>query len=187
MILWLRGQGDERPGGPRWPCRDCGDEGIEGAARPRTKLGGAGPSPPSSAIVQCPRKSRAKRSATLFATLLRLMAAASALAPGIALSHAIIVSAEPGMNSTVAQGVLEIRLAFNSRIDSKRSRLRLRRPDGVVTDVSLTPDDRPGVLAARAQVSAVGRWTLHWQVLSLDGHITRGEVSFSVRDVAGQH
>jgi methionine-rich copper-binding protein CopC len=27
-----------------------------------------------------------------------------------------------------------------------------------------------------------GRWKLNWQVLSLDGHLTRGEVSFSVRD-----
>jgi methionine-rich copper-binding protein CopC len=40
------------------------------------------------------------------------------------------------------------------------------------------------VLSGRAHVAAEGRWKLRWQVLSLDGHITRGEVSFSVRDAA---
>ena len=127
------------------------------------------------------------RAAVVFAVLLGLSAATIALAPGDAHSHAIIVAAEPGMNSTVPQGKLEIRLAFNSLIDPKRSSLRLQRPDGTESDVSLTPDCPPGVLAGRAQTSAEGRWKLRWQVLSLDGHITRGDVSFSVHDIARLH
>lgn len=127
---------------------------------------------------------RSRRRVTALAVLVGLSVATIALTPGIARSHAIIVAAQPGMNSTVPQGRLEIRLAFNSLIDPKRSNLRLQRPDGTEADVSLMPDSPPGVLAGRAQTSADGRWKLHWQVLSLDGHITRGEVSFSVRDVA---
>ena len=119
---------------------------------------------------------------TTLAVLLGLSAAAIALTPGIARSHAIIVTAQPGMNSTVAPGQLDIRLAFNSRLDSKRSSLRLQRPDGTESDVSLTPDSPPGVIVGRAETTVDGRWKLRWQVLSLDGHITRGEVSFSVRD-----
>jgi methionine-rich copper-binding protein CopC len=94
------------------------------------------------------------------------------------------VAAQPAMNSTVATGELEIRLDFNSRIDQKRSRLSLQRPDGSEVAVALAPSDASGVLSGRAQVAAEGRWKLRWQVLSLDGHITRGEVSFSVRDAA---
>ena len=127
---------------------------------------------------------RSLRGETAFAVLLALSVATIALAPGVAHSHAIIVTAQPGMNSTVPQGNLEIRLAFNSLIDPKRSSLRLQRPDGTEADISLTPDSPPGVLAGHAQTSADGRWTLRWQVLSLDGHVTRGEVGFSVRDVA---
>jgi methionine-rich copper-binding protein CopC len=127
---------------------------------------------------------RSQRPLTALAVLLGLSAATFALTPGIARSHAIIVTAQPRMNSTVPPGQLDIRLAFNSRIDSKRSNVRLQRPDGSESDVSLTPDSPPGVIAGRAQTSVDGRWKLRWQVLSLDGHITRGEVSFSVRDVA---
>jgi methionine-rich copper-binding protein CopC len=117
--------------------------------------------------------------------LLCLPATALSLAPDSALAHAIIVTAQPAMNSVVAPGEIAIRLDFNSRVDSQRSGLVLQRPDGSEAAVALAPDSPPGVLAAGAQVNQSGRWRLHWQVLSLDGHITRGEVDFSVRDAAG--
>jgi methionine-rich copper-binding protein CopC len=117
--------------------------------------------------------------------LLCLPATAFSLVPDSALAHAIIVTAQPAMNSVVAPGEIAIRLDFNSRVDSQRSGLVLQRPDGSEATVALAPDSPPGVLAASAQVNQSGRWRLHWQVLSLDGHITRGEVDFSVRDAAG--
>ena len=116
--------------------------------------------------------------------LLSVPAATVALMPGSARAHAIVVAAQPAMNSTVLPGELEIRLDFNSRIDLKRSRLTLEQPDGGEVAVALVAGAPPAVLAGRAQVAAEGRWKLRWQVLSLDGHITRGEVSFSVRDAA---
>jgi methionine-rich copper-binding protein CopC len=119
------------------------------------------------------------------AALLCLPAAAFALGPANAPAHAIIVAAQPTMNSIVAPGEIAIRLDFNSRVDSKRSGLVLQRPDRTEVAVALTPGSPPGVLAGHVQVKESGRWKLHWQVLSLDGHITRGEVVFSVRDAAG--
>jgi len=96
-------------------------------------------------------------------------------------AHAIIVSAQPAVNSTVARGTMPIRLLFNSRIDVAHSRLSLQRPDGKVENVGLASGAADDSLAGLANVQAEGRWTLHWLVLSLDGHITRGEVSFFVR------
>jgi methionine-rich copper-binding protein CopC len=96
--------------------------------------------------------------------------------------HAIIVAARPAMNSVVRPGELEIRLDFNSRIDPRRSRLTLQQPDGAQVPVVLASHDAPNALAGRAQATMPGRWKLQWQVLSLDGHITRGEVNFSVTD-----
>jgi methionine-rich copper-binding protein CopC len=118
-----------------------------------------------------------------FAILLGVSAAVIALSPGIARAHAIVVAAQPAMNSTVAQGELEIRLDFNSQIDRKRSRLSLQRPDGSELVIALAPDGPAGVLAGQAQATLSGRWKLRWQVLSLDGHVTRGEVRFSVREL----
>jgi methionine-rich copper-binding protein CopC len=128
--------------------------------------------------------SKSRRAARAFAVVLSVPAATVALAPGIARAHAIVVAAQPAMNSAVLPGELEIRLDFNSRIDQKRSRLNLERPDGSEIAVALAPGGPSGVLAGRAQVAGEGRWKLRWQVLSLDGHITRGELSFSVRDAA---
>jgi methionine-rich copper-binding protein CopC len=104
-----------------------------------------------------------------------------ASAPDVADAHAIIVSARPGVNSTVPPGDLELRLEFNSRIDAQRSRLRLRGPDGTETPVALAAQSSPNVVAGHASVMTVGQWRLDWQVLSLDGHITRGEIGFSVQ------
>jgi methionine-rich copper-binding protein CopC len=67
---------------------------------------------------------------------------------------------------------------FNSRIDRARSRLTLIGADRAQTVLALLPgpDD---MLSARA-VLARGRATVRWQVLALDGHITRGDVPFTV-------
>jgi methionine-rich copper-binding protein CopC len=128
--------------------------------------------------------SKSRRAAWAVAILLSVPAATVALTPGIARAHAIVVAAQPAMNAIVMPGKLEIRLDFNSRIDQKRSRLSLQGPDGSEVAVTLAPVGPSGVLAGRAQVAGEGLWKLRWQVLSLDGHITRGEVSFSVRDAA---
>ena len=116
----------------------------------------------------------------LFAAL-----AAAVFLPGIAAAHAILVSAQPAMDAVVAPGEIAIRLQFNSRVDDQRSAIVLQRPDGVQAAVALSAGPQPGVLTAHARVEQSGPWTLRWQVLSLDGHITRGEVNFSVGDAAG--
>ena len=109
-----------------------------------------------------------------------------AFAGNPAIAHAIVVTARPAMNSTVAVGNLDVRVEFNSRIDAKRSRLALAAPDATVTPIELELDAPPNVLAGRARPAIAGRWTVRWQVLSVDGHITQGEIAFFVRD-AGAH
>jgi methionine-rich copper-binding protein CopC len=90
------------------------------------------------------------------------------------------------MNATVAAGDLDVRVQFNSEIDRKRSRLMLQAPDTSLTTIALAPDSPGGVLTGRARATIDGRWTVRWQVLSVDGHITRGEIGFFVRG-AGAH
>jgi hypothetical protein len=71
-------------------------------------------------------------------------------------AHAIVVAAQPAMNFTVVSGELEIKLDFNRRVDQKRSRLSLQRPDGTEVAVALTPGGPSGVLTGRAQVAEEG-------------------------------
>jgi len=109
-----------------------------------------------------------------------IVALALALVTPAAFAHAVVVSSQPSANAAVAPGELHVRVRFSSRIDSVRSRMTLIGPDGHATPLALAADSEPGVLAATARVTRAGRFTLHWQVLSLDGHVTRGDIPFRV-------
>ena len=97
-----------------------------------------------------------------------------------ALAHAIIVEATPQVGAVVHAGAVEIRLRFNSRIDRRRSRLALLDGAGKETMLKLDDGASADVITARIPSLAPGDYRLRWQVLALDGHITRGDIPFSV-------
>src|SRR5438067_9037546 len=74
---------------------------------------------------------RIREIAAATAVLMSILAFASNRAS----AHAIVVSARPTMNSTVAVGDLDVTIAFNTLIDAKRSRLTLAAPDAAVTPI----------------------------------------------------
>jgi hypothetical protein len=101
-------------------------------------------------------------------------------AAGPALAHAVIVSAAPTADEQVKPGKLAIRLEFNSRIDKERSRLHLTAPDGARSDVAIDQDGEPNILSGTTGDLVAGEYVLRWQVLAIDGHITRGDIPFKV-------
>jgi methionine-rich copper-binding protein CopC len=105
---------------------------------------------------------------------------AGLLLPASAEAHAIVMTSKPAVNSKVAEGPFEILLQYNSRIDMARSRLVLAASDGHTMPLAITAGNSPGSISAHATADVPGRWTLRWQVLSADGHITRGEIPFVV-------
>ena len=111
-----------------------------------------------------------------------LPAALAALAPAAALAHAIVIKSEPSVDATVPGASVPIALRYNSRIDQTLSRVTLFGPDGKSTILPLAPSTSPDLLTAKASGLAPGTYRLHWQVLSVDGHITRGDIPFTVGD-----
>jgi methionine-rich copper-binding protein CopC len=101
------------------------------------------------------------------------------LAAPPAFAHAILVDSTPAPNGHVPPGQLAITLKYNSRIDARRSKVTLTAPDGTVSRLKSTAGGAPQLLETGAAV-APGAYTLHWQVLAVDGHITRGNVPFTV-------
>lgn len=97
-----------------------------------------------------------------------------------AAAHAIVIAASPGVDAKVPGPDVPIELRFNSRIDRERSRLTLVRPDRTTTTLALGSATPPDLLTARASGLAPGAYRLRWQVLSIDGHITRGDIPFAV-------
>lgn len=113
--------------------------------------------------------------------------AAAAIAAGLgagaalpALAHAVIVSASPTANDHVAPGKVAVRIEFNARIDKERSRLQVTAAAGEKSDVPIDPSGDPNVVAGTTAVLAPGGYVLRWQVLAIDGHITRGDIPFVV-------
>jgi methionine-rich copper-binding protein CopC len=97
-----------------------------------------------------------------------------------AAAHAILLRSVPADGATVSAGPADLLLNFNSRIDAARSRLVLTGPDGVARTLPIAAP-AADQLGAHATLGA-GAWVLRWQVLAIDGHITRGEVRFTVAD-----
>jgi hypothetical protein len=106
-------------------------------------------------------------------------AMAACLAPATAEAHAILIDSQPAIAGTVKAGPIDVTLRYNSRIDARRSRLTLTQPDHSQTVMPISPGPHEDVLTTKADLSP-GAYVLRWQVLAVDGHITRGDVPFTV-------
>jgi copper resistance protein C len=95
-------------------------------------------------------------------------------------AHAVLLESTPALKSSVTGPDVPIKLRFNVRIDALRSRLTLVRPDGSSQALELSKQSSADTLAASAGGLANGEYRLRWQVLASDGHITRGEIPFTV-------
>jgi methionine-rich copper-binding protein CopC len=108
------------------------------------------------------------------------LAVVSLLIPAPAAAHAILLESNPPPNSKVAASDIPIKLRFNVRIDASRSRLTLIGPDGSAQPLAIGKADSADILSAQASNLPLGNYRLRWQVLASDGHITRGEIPFTV-------
>lgn len=95
-------------------------------------------------------------------------------------AHAILMDSMPKLSSTVKGSELDINLRFNVRVDGGRSRLRLVGPDGRISTLALASQSNPGILQTHAASLKPGAYKLEWQVLASDGHMSRGEIPFTV-------
>ncbi|AIF48047.1 hypothetical protein HY57_12635 [Dyella japonica A8] len=95
-------------------------------------------------------------------------------------AHAILTDSTPKPNGSVPAGHLALMLKYNSKIDQARSRLILIAPDKSETPLAITANTgKPNELDSAADLKP-GAYTIRWQALALDGHITRGDLPFTV-------
>jgi len=107
--------------------------------------------------------------------------------PSAARAHAILMESQPAAGAAVSPGTIALSLRFNSRIDAERSRVTLIGPRAAATDTKGGAEAILPIIAAGSgeiivatTTLAPGFYLLRWQVLAVDGHITRGETRFSV-------
>ena len=116
--------------------------------------------------------------------LLSVLAIAGIAWPGWASAHAILIDSQPPALASLQPGPAAITLRFNSRVDHERSRIALR-SEGNETVLPISQSSAADSLAAAATLEP-GDYTVRWQVLAVDGHITRGDVAFTVQPPSGQ-
>jgi hypothetical protein len=102
------------------------------------------------------------------------------LAPSCAMAHAILQQSQPPSGGNVPAGKVDMTFTYNSRIDRGRSRLTLTRPDHSQAVLAIRPDGPSNVINSSATLDKPGAYVVRWQVLAVDGHITRGDVTFTV-------
>jgi methionine-rich copper-binding protein CopC len=119
-----------------------------------------------------------RRFAGLGVFIVALMA--TLVMPPRALAHAVLVSSTPTKNAAINGPEIVINLKYNSRVDGGRSTLSLLKPDGTVERIGGLTQPEPDIVSATGHAIAKGAYVLRWQVLSSDGHITRGEVPFQI-------
>lgn len=109
-----------------------------------------------------------------------VFAAAFSLISAAASAHAVLLESTPSLNGTVAGPDVPIKLRFNVRIDAGRSRLTLVGPTGSTKTLEISKVSPADALVTYAAGLLPGEYRLRWQVLASDGHITRGEIPFTV-------
>lgn len=114
--------------------------------------------------------------------LFRLLGACAlaTIVPGAAWAHALVLGSTPHPEESVKTEELGIEIRFNSRIDAARSYLKLFKIDGDAVLLPVLDAGSADTLKAKATGLTNGRYRLHWQTLSPDGHITQGDIPFSV-------
>ncbi len=98
----------------------------------------------------------------------------------IAFAHAILMHSTPVDQAVVHSRNVDLTLDYNSRIDASRCTLILTSPAEKNLPVQMQSSSKPWELKAFATNLASGIYHIHWQVLASDGHITRGEIVFTV-------
>jgi methionine-rich copper-binding protein CopC len=103
-----------------------------------------------------------------------------ALLPCGASAHAILMQSTPAAGATVSAGRQTMSFRYNSRIDRDRSRLTLTGPDHHQSVLTIIPAGGPDTIETNVDLTMPGAYIMRWQVLAIDGHITRGDVPFTV-------
>lgn len=110
---------------------------------------------------------------------LKTLIFAALLLPSTAFAHAILEESAPPIGASVNAGPIDLTFRYNSRIDRSRSRLTLIKADHSRDTVAIAPDSPPDIITAHLNLTP-GSYVVRWQVLAVDGHITRGDVPFTV-------
>jgi len=97
-------------------------------------------------------------------------------------AHAFPDHSNPAADSTVATAPDKIQIWFNSPLEPVFSHVAVKDAEGkVVSKNDHIDKSNPKLLTADLQASTKGKYQVHWNVVSVDGHRTQGDYSFTIK------
>ena len=96
--------------------------------------------------------------------------------------YVLLLSASPDFNAVIRGPDVPIRMRFNTRIDSKNSKLVLFGPNGAAHELPVVHLGLPDMLVSAATGLTSGTYAIHWHVIEMGGNVAEGEVTFCVQN-----
>jgi methionine-rich copper-binding protein CopC len=99
-------------------------------------------------------------------------------------AHALLAKSEPARKATLAHPPSEVRLWFNERLEPAFSSLRVLDATGkpVTGERAQVTKDNPKRMILALPPLAPGTYSVHYQVLSVDGHTVEASYEFTVKE-----
>ncbi len=97
--------------------------------------------------------------------------------------HAFPDHSDPKVGSTVEGSPPQVRIWFDSYIESAFSTIMVHTAGGKMVDKkdSRVNTSDPKLLEVNLPLQPAGKYTVIWSVISRDGHKTNGEYSFTIK------
>lgn len=115
--------------------------------------------------------------------LLLATALVAPLAAPAAFAHAFLDHGVPGVGMTVSGPVREVRLYFTQGVVPAFSHVHVTSDAGAVIPTGKVvndPSDQQTIIVRLGRALGPGSYSLTWQVLSVDTHVTQGTFHFTV-------
>ena len=102
-------------------------------------------------------------------------------------AHAVLTRSEPGRNHVLARPPAQIRLWFNEKIEREYSSISVLDAAGqsVSTAAATVSTADPKLLVLDLPALGPGRYTVHYRVNSVDGHVVDAHYTFTI-EAAGK-
>jgi len=112
-----------------------------------------------------------------------LVLLAGFLVPPKALAHAKLIRARPNASEALAETPASVELWFNERLEDEFNSIEVADSAGQKVEdghARVNPQQRTNLLV-RLRTLSPGSYLVHWKILSVDGHTSRGRFIFSVK------
>lgn len=121
----------------------------------------------------------------MFIERIRIAMAAMLLSvfPLTAAAHTHLIDSEPAADSVLDAAPKQVHVKFDSRIETRFSRLEVYAPDGSQVDQRNTSasENKRELTVDLAEDLPSGEYKVLWNVVARDGHRMRGDFKFSIK------